>query len=137
MVRTAQARFLVTTPARAGQHDLTIDGPTVFVDAPDAPAPLRPLSPRSLAYVSHTSGSSGPPNAVLLEHRGVTNYLRFIVDDYQLGPDTVVLQLAPFGYDASIRDTFAPLVAGGQVVLVPRSTLLRAGEFVAALRRWG
>lgn len=137
MVRTAQARFLITTPARAGQHDLAIDGPTVFVDAPDASAPLRPVSPRSLAYVSHTSGSSGPPNAVLLEHRGVTNYLRFVVADYQLGPDTVVLQLAPFGYDASIRDTFAPLVAGGQVVLAPRSTLLRAGEFVAALRRWG
>ncbi|WP_036378091.1 amino acid adenylation domain-containing protein [Micromonospora sp. ATCC 39149] len=137
MVRTAQARFLVTTPTRAGQLDLPIDGPTVFVDAPDVPATLRPLSPRSLAYVSHTSGSSGPPNAVLLEHRGVTNYLRFIVDDYELDPDTVVLQFAPFGYDASIRDTFAPLVAGGQVVLVPRSTLLRNGEFAAAVREWG
>ncbi|MFI9642390.1 amino acid adenylation domain-containing protein [Micromonospora sp. NPDC051925] len=137
MVRTAQARFLVTTPSRAGQLDFPVDGPTVFVDAPDVPATLRPLSPRSLAYVSHTSGSSGPPNAVLLEHRGVTNYLRFIVDDYGLGPDTVVLQLAPFGYDASIRDTFAPLVAGGQVVLVPRSTLLRTDGFVAAVREWG
>ncbi|MEU5911646.1 amino acid adenylation domain-containing protein [Micromonospora sp. NPDC047527] len=137
MVRTAQARFLVTTPSRAGQLDFPIDGPTVFVDAPDVPATLRPLSPRSLAYVSHTSGSSGPPNAVLLEHHGVTNYLRFIVADYELGPDTVVLQLAPFGYDASIRDTFAPLVAGGQVVLVPRSTLLRTGQFVAAVRDWG
>ncbi|MFV2103021.1 amino acid adenylation domain-containing protein [Micromonospora sp. LOL_024] len=138
MVRTAQARFLVTTPTRAGHLDLLpIDGPTVFVNAPDVPAPLRPLSPRSLAYVSHTSGSTGPPNAVLLEHRGVTNYLRFIVDDYGLDPDTVVLQLAPFGYDASIRDTFAPLVAGGQVVLVPRSTLLRNRGFVAALREWG
>ncbi|WP_204036922.1 amino acid adenylation domain-containing protein [Micromonospora qiuiae] len=137
MVRTAQASFLVTTPSRAGQLDFPIDGPTVFVDAPDVPAALPPLSPRSLAYVSHTSGSSGPPNAVLLEHRGVTNYLRVIVDDYELGPDTVVLQLAPFGYDASIRDTFAPLVAGGQVVLVPRSTLLRPGEFVAAVRKWG
>ncbi|MEU5904597.1 amino acid adenylation domain-containing protein [Micromonospora sp. NPDC047467] len=137
MVRTAQARFLVTTPSRAGQLDFPIDGPTVFVDAPDVPATLRPLSPRSLAYVSHTSGSSGPPNAVLLEHHGVTNYLRFIVADYELGPDTVVLQLAPFGYDASIRDTFAPLVAGGQVVLLPRSTLLRTGEFVAAVREWG
>ncbi|WP_432906330.1 amino acid adenylation domain-containing protein [Micromonospora matsumotoense] len=137
MVRTAQASILVTTASRAGRPGLPVDGPTVFVDAPDVPATLRPLAPRSLAYVSHTSGSSGPPNAVLLEHRGVTNYLRFIVDDYGLGPDTVVLQLAPFGYDASIRDTFAPLVAGGQVVLVPRSTLLRAGEFVAAVREWG
>jgi amino acid adenylation domain-containing protein len=137
MVRTARPGFLVTTPTWAGQIELPIDGPTVLVDEPDVPAVLRPPRPRSLAYVSHTSGSTGTPNAVLLEHRGVTNYLRFIVRDYDLGPDTVVLQLAPFGYDASIRDTFAPLVAGGRVVLVPRSTLLRAGEFAAAVREWG
>lgn len=137
LVHTARARFLVTTPARAGRLDLPVDGPTVFVDEPDVRATLRPPAPRSLAYVSHTSGSTGAPNVVLIEHRGVTNYLRFVVRDYGLDQDTVVIQLAPFGYDAAIRDTFAPLVAGGRVVLVPRSTLLRSTAFVAAVRRWG
>jgi amino acid adenylation domain-containing protein len=137
MASTGRARYLVTTRARAEQLSLPIDGPTVFVDEPDTAASLPAFTPRSLAYVSHTSGSTGIPNAVLVEHRGLTNYLRFVVRDYELDQDTVVLQLAPYGYDASIRDTFAPLVAGGRLVLVPRSTLLRAAEFVAVVREQG
>jgi amino acid adenylation domain-containing protein len=136
MVRSGQARYLVTTSAQAGQLSLPIDGPTVHIDSPEVAAVLPSLLPRSLAYISHTSGSTGAPNAVLVEHLGLTNYLRFIVRDYRLGAETVVLQLAPFGYDASIRDTFAPLVAGSRLVLVPRSTLLRAGEFLTAVREF-
>jgi D-alanine--poly(phosphoribitol) ligase subunit 1 len=140
MVRSGQARYLVTTPSRAEQFRLLVDGPTVLVDEPDEPdvdAALPPIASRSLAYISHTSGSTGTPNAVMIEHRSLTSYLRFVVRDYRLGQDTVVLQLAPLGYDASIRDTFAPLAAGGRLVLVPRSTLLRAGEFVTAVREHG
>jgi len=139
MVRTVRAGHLVTTAACAGRLTLPVDGPTVFVDQPEIPgaAPFPPVAPRALAYVSHTSGSTGTPNAVLVEHRGLTSYLRFVVGDYGLGRDTVVLQVAPIGYDASIRDIFAPLVAGGRLVMVPRSTLLRAGAFAGVVREWG
>ena len=41
--------------------------------------------------------------------------------DFGLGPGTPALQLAPLGYDASIRDTFAPLLAGGRLLVVARS----------------
>ncbi|WP_018824924.1 amino acid adenylation domain-containing protein [Salinispora arenicola] len=138
MVRSGQARCLVTTSALAGQLGFAFDGLRVHTDEPDpaGAVSLPPIAARSLAYVSHTSGSTGTPNAVLVEHRGLNNYLRCVVRDYDLGADTVVLQLAPLGYDASIRDTFAPLVAGGRLVLVPRSTLLRADEFIAAVRRF-
>nr|WP_232534318.1 amino acid adenylation domain-containing protein [Plantactinospora sp. KBS50] len=95
------------------------------------------VPPRSLAYVGHTSGSTGTPNAVLIEHRWLHPYLRGIVRDYRLGPDTVALQLAPPGFDAALRDTFAPLLAGGRLVVLPRSTLLRPAEFFAALAEHG
>lgn len=74
---------------------------------------------------------------MLVEHRGLDSYLRFIARDYGLGPDTVALQLAPLGYDASLRDTFAPLLAGGRLVVVPRSALLRPEEFGAVVREHG
>lgn len=99
--------------------------------------PLSGPDPRTLAYVSHTSGSTGEPSAVLVEHAGLDAYLRFIARDYRLGPDTVALQVAPPGYDASIRDTFAPLLAGGRLVLAPRSALLRPAEFGATVRAQG
>ncbi|OLR93064.1 amino acid adenylation domain-containing protein [Actinokineospora bangkokensis] len=139
MVTSGGARYLVTsTPGALDLPvpvEIAVDGQG-RADGPRAGS-LPEVAPRSLAYVSHTSGSTGTPNAVLVEHRGLTNYLRFVTRDYGLDRGSVVLQLAPLGYDASIRDTFAPLVAGGRVVLVPRSALLRAEEFAAAVREHG
>nr|WP_043511774.1 MULTISPECIES: amino acid adenylation domain-containing protein [unclassified Actinoplanes] len=117
---------------------LGLPGPAVLVDDthPELPLPTR-VAPRSLAYVSHTSGSTGTPNAVLIEHRWMHPYLRGIVRDYDLGPDTVAVQLAPPGFDAALRDTYAPLVAGGRLVVLPRATLLRPAQFFAALAEHG
>ncbi|HWM03458.1 MAG TPA: amino acid adenylation domain-containing protein [Actinophytocola sp.] len=137
MVRSGRAEFLLTTAALAGR--LPLGGPTVLVDDPapaKAAAPVRP-DPRSLAYVSHTSGSTGSPNAVLVEHRGFDAYLRTLVRDCGLGQDTVTVQLAPLGYDASIRDVFATLLAGGRLVVLSRATLMRPAELGAAVRRFG
>ncbi|MEU7551640.1 amino acid adenylation domain-containing protein [Streptomyces sp. NPDC044571] len=139
LVRSGGADMLLTTSALAGRLDLPVPGPPVLLDRPGTaagPDQGRPGPPdgRCLAYVSHTSGSTGEPSAVLVEHRSLDSYLRFVVRDYGLGPGTVALQVAPLGYDASLRDTFAPLLAGGRLVVVPRSALLRPEEFGAAVR---
>jgi len=138
MCRTAGAGFLVTTAALATRLSLPIPGPVVLIDqSPSEPVHLPRVTPRTLAYVSHTSGSTGAPNAVMVEHRGLRSYLRAIGTDNRLGPHTVALQVAPIGYDASLRDVFAPLVAGGSVVLVPRAALLRADEFAETVATYG
>ncbi|MFI1722349.1 amino acid adenylation domain-containing protein [Streptomyces sp. NPDC020489] len=136
-VRSAHARLLLTTTAHAAALDLGV--PVVHLDAPDAadPAddpPLPPVDPRALAYVSHTSGSTGAPSPVLVEHHALDGYLRDTARAFALGPDTVALQMAPLGYDASIRDTFAPLLAGARLVLVERARLLRPAEFARTVR---
>jgi D-alanine--poly(phosphoribitol) ligase subunit 1 len=140
LVRTGRATLLLTTAALAERLALPVEGPTVLLDRPPTrrdPRPAATVGPRSLAYVSHTSGSTGEPSAVLIEHAGLDSYLRFVVRDFGLGPQTVVLQVAPLGYDASVRDILAPLLAGGRLVLVPRSTLLRPSGFGAAVREYG
>jgi D-alanine--poly(phosphoribitol) ligase subunit 1 len=146
MVRSAQARVQVTTAALNGRLGLPVPGPAVLIDepAPGPPAPIAPaqiaptpVTPDTLAYISHTSGSTGVPNPVLVEHGGLRAYLRFIVTHCELGPDTSVLQLAPVGYDASIRDIFAPLSAGSRLILLPRSTLLRPDALADAVTEYG
>ncbi|MGW0416117.1 amino acid adenylation domain-containing protein [Streptomyces collinus] len=148
MADSARAGVLLTTAALADKLRLSVPGPTVPIDAEsgaaadggpetDARTALPRILESSLAYVSHTSGSTGTPNAVLIEHRGLTRYLRFVAADYELGPHTTALQLAPLGYDASVRDTFAPLVAGARLVLADRSVLLRAEGFAETVRRFG
>ncbi|MDJ0383664.1 amino acid adenylation domain-containing protein [Streptomyces sp. G-G2] len=141
LARSGGAEMLLTTSALAARLDLPAVGPRVLLDRPGATAagaaPAGGPPERGLAYVSHTSGSTGEPSAVLVEHRGLDAYLRFVVRDYGLGPDTVGLQVAPLGYDASVRDTFAPLLAGGRLIVVPRSALLRPEEFGEAVREHG
>jgi D-alanine--poly(phosphoribitol) ligase subunit 1 len=141
LVSTARARFLVATDALAQPLRPLVPGPTVVVDRigdpPDPGVTLPEVPAGALAYVSHTSGSTGAPSAVLIERRSLDAYLRFVVRDYDLGPATVTLQVAPLGYDASIRDVLAPLTAGGRLVMVPRATLLRPAELVAAIRDFG
>ncbi|NEA45816.1 AMP-binding protein, partial [Streptomyces sp. SID10815] len=135
------ATLLLTGAALADRLTALVDAPAVLLDrlpAADPPPVVFPApDPRSLAYVSHTSGSTGAPNPVLIEHGGLDTYLRAVVRDNDLGPGTVALQLAPPGYDASIRDTFAPLAAGGCVVLVERSRLLRAESFADTVAAYG
>jgi D-alanine--poly(phosphoribitol) ligase subunit 1 len=140
MVHSAGAQVLLSTSTLADRLALPVDGPTILLDRlPEPPAVALPSTRdgRCLAYVSHTSGSTGRPNAVLVQHSSLDSYLRFVVRDYGLGPWTVALQTAPLGYDASIRDTLAPLAAGGRLVLVPRGTLLRPGGFVETVSTFG
>ncbi|MFD1659211.1 amino acid adenylation domain-containing protein [Streptomyces caeni] len=133
-VRSAGARLLLTGTGHARVPNLEV--PTVPLDepAPTAAAPPPPVEPRSLAYVSHTSGSTGEPQAVLVEHQALDAYLRDTARAFGLGPDTVALQTAPLGYDASIRDTFAPLLAGARVVIVERARVLRPDAFARTVR---
>ncbi|MFI5527225.1 amino acid adenylation domain-containing protein [Kitasatospora sp. NPDC051853] len=133
------ARHLLTSSRLAQNLRLLLPLPAILLDVLPEPdgLPFPAPEPRALAYVSHTSGSTGAPNAVLIEHRGLHAYLRCLVRDFELGPDTVVLQLAPLGYDASLRDTFAPLAAGGRLVLVDRAKLMRADAFAETVATHG
>ncbi len=71
------------------------------------------------AYVVYTSGSTGRPKGIFAHHRGAATYLEWIVRNYGLSEADVALQLAPLTFDASLRDTLAPLAAGGRIVIVP------------------
>ena len=75
-----------------------------------------PDDPEMPAYVMYTSGSTGQPKGVVVPHRGI---MRLVVDaDYVcLGPDEVILQLAPLGFDACIFEIFAALLTGGTLAI--------------------
>jgi amino acid adenylation domain-containing protein len=140
MVGTAGARFLITTSVLVERLDLPVPGPAILLDRldgrPELPPPAR-IEPAALAYASHTSGSTGVPRAVMVNHRGFYQLLRYVVRYCELDRSGVTLQLGPLGWDASVRDTFAPLVAGGRLILLPRSVLLRPDAMFDALDEYG
>jgi amino acid adenylation domain-containing protein len=81
------------------------------------------VTPANVAYVIYTSGSTGQPKGVVVEHRHAANFLQGMVERWQIGPASVVLQFGAFTFDASVMDMFVPLLGGARVVLAPPQTL--------------
>jgi len=95
--------------------DLDTDVPQSGSRAGNAPASRS--RPENLAYVIYTSGSTGQPKGVMIQHRGVINYLTFLRRHYRLSAEDVVLQVSSISFDPSVRDIFAPLLVGARLVI--------------------
>jgi len=88
------------------------------IDAHPADALESPVDADALAYVIFTSGSTGVPKGVAVPHRAVVRLVRG--QTYaELGPETVLLQLAPVAFDASTFEIWGALLNGGAVAVHP------------------
>jgi amino acid adenylation domain-containing protein len=88
----------------------------------------------NVAYVIYTSGSTGQPKGVVVEHRQVTSALRAGIAAWDIGRPDRVLQFASLSFDASVEDTFMPLLAGARVVLAAAETLHSPPRLAALIR---
>ncbi|HLM55885.1 MAG TPA: amino acid adenylation domain-containing protein, partial [Pyrinomonadaceae bacterium] len=87
---------------------------------------LRP-TPDSLAYILYTSGSTGQPKGVMVEHRGLTNYLCHAAEAYLKDGMEGSVVSSPLGFDATLTTLLAPLLAGRRVELLPDDETLMDG----------
>ncbi len=74
------------------------------------------VAPSCLAYLIYTSGSTGQPRGVMVEHRAVSNHVKWMLRDLPLTRDDRVLQHYAFSFDASIAEIFPTLAAGAALV---------------------
>ncbi|HTE55678.1 MAG TPA: amino acid adenylation domain-containing protein [Kofleriaceae bacterium] len=70
-----------------------------------------------LAYVVYTSGTSGQPKGVMVTRGALANHVAAMAEEYRLGPDDRVLQLAPIAVDVIAEEVFPTLLRGGALVL--------------------
>ncbi|WP_328350271.1 amino acid adenylation domain-containing protein [Mycobacterium sp. NBC_00419] len=113
-----------------------ISGIGSFPATDPAPADLvRPLTPANTAYLIYTSGSTGLPKGVPVPHAPVADYFRWFQQEYGIGPDDRLLQVASPSFDVSIGEIFGILVQGARLV-IPRPDGLRdIGYLTDLLRR--
>ena len=88
--------------------------------AQNIPVQETGLAPAHLAYVIYTSGSTGNPKGVMVERGGVRNLLAWYGQQYKIGAHDRVLIASSTGFDLTQKNLFAPLLAGGQVVMLPQ-----------------
>ncbi|MEU0032291.1 amino acid adenylation domain-containing protein, partial [Streptomyces sp. NPDC006335] len=79
-------------------------------------SPLRPANP---AYVIYTSGTTGLAKGVVVSHEGVVNRLVWMIERYGLSAEDRVIQKTPYGFDVSVWEFFATLLAGATLVVAP------------------
>ncbi|GAA4960292.1 non-ribosomal peptide synthase/polyketide synthase [Actinoplanes utahensis] len=100
---------------------LVLDRLEAVRDGDGLPAPaasaFSPPGPADAAYVIYTSGSTGRPKGVVVPHEGIVNRLLWMQHEYRLGPDDVVLQKTPAGFDVSVWEFFWPLMTGATLVV--------------------
>ncbi|SDI16879.1 amino acid adenylation domain-containing protein [Actinokineospora alba] len=87
-----------------------------------------------VAALMYTSGTTGAPKGVLLTHRGISR----LVHDPRIGigPDDVVLHLAPATFDASLLEVWGALANGARLEIAPPGppTLRELAEVITAGR---
>ena len=76
------------------------------------------VASENLAYVIYTSGSTGNPKGTLILHQGLTNYLSWSLEHYQVAKGLGVPVHSPLGFDATITSLFLPLLVGQRILLI-------------------
>jgi amino acid adenylation domain-containing protein len=106
---------------------------TAQTDVGSAERPKAGIDSEAPAYVMYTSGSTGQPKGVMIPHRGVVRLVSQC-DFVDLGPDEVVLHLAPLSFDASTFEIWGALLNGGRLAIVPalHASLAEIAEAIAA-----
>lgn len=85
-------------------------------DGRDDATPREP-APDDLAYIIHTSGSTGIPKGAMLAHDGLLNHVTSMIEDLGIDQQDVVAQTASQGFDISLWQMCAALVAGGTTTI--------------------
>lgn len=84
----------------------------------DASDPKTNVSSTNLVYVLYTSGTTGKPKGVMLEHKGVVNYIEYLIEANILNPQTSGSQYANFSFDATIIEIFPIILSGGTLHII-------------------
>jgi amino acid adenylation domain-containing protein len=95
------------------------------------------LQGANLAYVIYTSGSTGQPKGVMISQQAICNHMRWMQASFPLSAADAVLQKTPFSFDASVWEFYAPLFAGGRLVLAQPGGQQDSGYLVRTMAAEG
>jgi nonribosomal peptide synthetase DhbF len=117
----------------AGTVVVTMDDPRLAAAPPHRPH--RTTNGHGLAYAIYTSGSTGLPKSVLIEHRSAVNRLCDVVERFALTTRDISVPVISISFEALVRETFAPLMAGGSVALLPVEGARDPATVIDTIRR--
>ncbi|MEU8625017.1 amino acid adenylation domain-containing protein [Streptomyces sp. NPDC048669] len=142
MLDDARPALLLThTTARAARYVpsvpcLALDGRAAWSTGRPAPLPAAP-DPLDAAYVIYTSGSTGRPKGVVVTHASLTNHMAWMARHLGLTDDDRILARTSPSFDASVWETWLPLLHGGSTCPVPPAVNHDPAGLLARMRDTG
>ncbi|MFJ1753590.1 amino acid adenylation domain-containing protein [Kitasatospora sp. NPDC088134] len=129
----------VSAEVRPGLPELPV--PVLVVDGaeagPEAEFGSQAPGPLDAAYVLHTSGSTGRPKGVVVPHAALVNHMAWLAEHLELtDADRVLARTSP-GFDASVWETWLPLLHGGATCPVPPAVAHDPVALLALVRERG
>ncbi|MFC5288462.1 amino acid adenylation domain-containing protein [Actinokineospora guangxiensis] len=126
ILTTSAARLLVVGE-RHEQGLRWFDGDVLVLDRTgaterEATADLPRVDARHLAYVIHTSGSTGSPKGVMITHANVVALFDAARRAHPFDMTGTWSLTHSSAFDFSVWELWGPLLHGGRVVVVPRTT---------------
>ncbi|EXJ85586.1 hypothetical protein A1O1_05951 [Capronia coronata CBS 617.96] len=106
----------------------------ILENSPAKAEQLPGIKPRDTAYVLFTSGSTGRPKGIVIEHGSLCSSSKAHGTEWDIGPDTRLLQFAAYTFDVSCADIFTTLQRGG-CICVP-SEHDRINDLAGAINRF-
>ncbi|MCK4258971.1 MAG: amino acid adenylation domain-containing protein [Halanaerobiales bacterium] len=82
-------------------------------------------------YIYFTSGSTGTPKGILGSCKGLLQFVMWEIDTFNVTPRFRITQLASPAFDASLKNIFVPLCAGGTICIPEnREIILDVTKFI-------
>lgn len=120
-------------PDQSPHHRIELDTQVDAIAQQPSTNLVHTANLNQLAYVIYTSGSTGNPKGVMIEQRGLVNYLTWCQQAYPLNTGHGSPVHSSISFDMTITSLFSPLLAGQAVELLPEAWGLDA--LVTGLRR--
>lgn len=87
------------------------------------------------AYIMYTSGSTGTPKGVTVSHRGVIDYIYWIINTFPIDQNSIIGMQSAFHFDNSIFDMFVPMLTGAKTVIIPEILFMYPEKLTDFLRQ--
>ncbi len=89
--------------------------------------------PDDALYLTFTSGSTGRPNGVVSTHRGAINRFNWAWETYPFAEGEVCCQKTSLNYADHVSETWAPLLKGHALVVIPDEVVQDGSRFIDTL----
>ncbi|MBD2773825.1 amino acid adenylation domain-containing protein [Iningainema tapete] len=89
-----------------------------------AERPIVDLDPNDLCYIYYTSGSTGTPKGIAGKLKGISHFIKWEIETFNIDYGWRVSQFTQPTFDALLRDVFVPLCVGGTICIPPEKPLM-------------